>query len=169
MKPADIFYSDCILSNGNIIKYSDPVTINNIVDIGISHQNSLIKRSLFFEHSLYNENLHIGADQEFFLFESWKYKSKFSKIKTNISIFDVHGIGSQNTPEICAEGTIIHQNVFQELSETVMEISSYHRTIYYDIIKNYGNTKLLVFGLRVYRYLASRIKRIKYFFVKNNT
>jgi len=159
--PADIFYSNCIKSDNSIIVYPDNITINDILKIGISHQNSLIKRSLFCEHDLYNEELSIASDSEFFLKEIWKYKSIFYKIKTNITLFDVNGIGSQLTPEQFAEGITVYRNVFQELSDTIIEVTDYHKTVYYDIIKKYGSSKLLIFILRTYRFFVSRIKKIK--------
>jgi glycosyltransferase involved in cell wall biosynthesis len=162
--PADIFYSNCILSDGNIYTYPDNLSINNLLDSSISHQNSLIKHALFLEHGFYNEELRIASDSEFFLKEMWKYKSRFSKIKTNITIFDIYGIGSQLTPEQFAESITIYRNVFQELSDIITEVIDYHKTVYYDIIKNYGSSKLLVFGLRTYRFFVSRIKRLKFYF-----
>jgi glycosyltransferase involved in cell wall biosynthesis len=169
MAEADIFYSDCIKTDANNIYYPKSLTINNLIRTGLSHQNSLIKRSLFLEHGFYNEKLTIASDQEFFFFEAWKYKSKFLRINTNISIFDANGIGSQNTPQIYAEGKILYQNVFQELSETILEFASYRRTIYYHIVRNYGNTRLLDFILKIYGFLISRINKIMRFLYKDTT
>jgi len=159
----DIFYSDCIKSDNSIFIYPDNITINDIIKIGISHQNTLIKRSLFLEHSFYNENLRIASDLEYFLKEIWTYKSKFTKIKTNISVFDINGIGTQLSPERFAEGIIVYKNVFQELSEIIIELNKYYGSIYYNIIKNYGDTKLLVFWLRIYRFFVSRTQRVRHF------
>jgi len=158
--PADIFYSDRNNSDGNIIVYPDKLTIDYLFIYGINHQNSLIKRLLFLKHDFYNELLHIVSDQEFFMKEMWIYKSKFTKIKTSISIFDVHGIGSQNFSSIHTENIIAYKNVFQELSESILEIKDYHKTIYYNIIKYYGNTKILEFILKSYRFIIKRIKKI---------
>jgi glycosyltransferase involved in cell wall biosynthesis len=158
--PADIFYSNRISSDGNVLIYMDNITINELLKIGINHQNSIIKRSLFLKHGFYNEELRIASDVEFFLKEMWIYKSKFTKIDTNISIFDINGIGSRLSPEIFAESIICYKNVFQELSETIIEVTDYHRSVYYDIVKNFGDTKLLVLWLRIYRFFISRIQRI---------
>jgi glycosyltransferase involved in cell wall biosynthesis len=165
---ADIYFSNCIRTDGITNYYPDHLTLTFLLDNAINHQNTLIKRSLFLEHDFYNENLNIVSDQEFFLYELWKYKSKFIHMKTNISIFDMHGIGSQNAYKCRAEYMIAYKNVFQELSETIIEIYNYHETIYYNIIKNYGNTKLLVFLLRAYRFLFSRIYKLKYFLKLNS-
>jgi glycosyltransferase involved in cell wall biosynthesis len=162
--PADIFYSNRTTSDGYVLFYSDNITINELLRIGINHQNTLIKRSLFMEHGLYNEDLRIASDTEYFLKEMWIYKSKFTKIKTNISIFDINGIGSQLSPEVFKEVAICYKNVFQELSEPIIENFYYHKSIYYEIIVYFGNTKLLVLWLRIYRFIISRIYKILKFF-----
>jgi glycosyltransferase involved in cell wall biosynthesis len=162
MNKADIFYSNCIASNGNVLNYSEHITINYLISHTINHQNTLIKRSLFFEHGFYNENPYIISDHEFNLKEIWIYKSKFLKIKTNIAIYDLFGISFRNASEYSIEP--VYKNVFQELSETVIENHNYHKTTYYYIIKNYGNTKLLDFILRTYGFLVSRTKKIILFF-----
>ena len=161
--PADIYFSDLVKSDGTVNHYSKNITINDLLDGPISHQNSLIRRSLFVEHGYYNENLRISSDWEFFLKESWKYKTKFSHIETNISIFDVHGIGSQVSLERTNEDMTIFQNVFHELTDTIIEIRNYHRAIYYDIIKNYGNIHFFTFIVRIYKFLIIIINKIIFF------
>jgi glycosyltransferase involved in cell wall biosynthesis len=47
MNPADIFYSDCVKTDGNITIYPDNLTINYLSDNALNHQNTLIKHSLF--------------------------------------------------------------------------------------------------------------------------
>jgi glycosyltransferase involved in cell wall biosynthesis len=168
ISPADIYYSDRVNSDGKIWHFPKKLTISYLVSHPISHQNSLIKRSLFIEHGYYNENLNIASDWEFFLKESWKYKTSFYYIETNISVFDIHGIGSQDTPEHLAEKSKVFQNVFNELSDILMEIHNYHKTTYYNIIKNYGNTNFLTFLLRSYKLLMIIINKITCL-LKNNT
>jgi len=164
MIQADIFYSDKINSDGTVVNYPKSLTINYLIKNTISHQNSLIRRSLFMEHNFYNEELNIASDWEFFLKELWKYKSKLLYIKTNISVFDINGLGSRNTPERFAENMTVYQNVFQELTESIIELNYYRITTYYNIIENYGNTILLVFILRVYKFFAIISNRTKRFF-----
>jgi glycosyltransferase involved in cell wall biosynthesis len=156
--PVDIFYSNCITSNGNVMNYPESLTINYLIHYAINHQNTLIKCSLFFEHGFYNENPHIIAEHEFFLKELWIFKSKFLHIKTNIAIFDLHGISSRNVCEYSIN--TMYQNVFHEMAETIIENYNYHKTIYYYIINNYGETKLLIFLLRVYNFIISKAKKI---------
>ena len=63
---SDIFYSNRIDSSGKIAQYPNNLTIRTLLARKINHQNSLIKRSLFFEHGFYNENLKIASDWDFF-------------------------------------------------------------------------------------------------------
>jgi len=164
--PSDIYYSDRINSDGTLRKFPEVLSINYLLLYSISHQNSLIRRSLFLEHGFYNENLHICSDTEFFLFEIWKYKSKFTYIKTNISIFDPYGIGSINSPEHRVENLTMYQNVFGELSESIIKYINYCNNPYWRIIETYGNTRLLNILLKSYRFLIIKINKLKRLFTK---
>lgn len=116
---SDIYYSDMNKSDNTIYKLPEHLTSYSLIHDRINHQNSLIKRSLFLEHGLYNENLTICSDYEYFLNEFWKYKSTFTKIETNISIYDVHGISSENFNMRHAEDLIVYKNVFQEFADII--------------------------------------------------
>jgi glycosyltransferase involved in cell wall biosynthesis len=164
--PSDIYYGDRINSDGTLYKYPKVLSINDLLLISISHQNSLIRRSLFLEHGFYNENLHICSDTEFFIFEMWKYKSKFTYIKTNISIFDPYGIGSIDSPEHRAENLTMYQNVFGELSESIIKYINYCNNPYWKIVETYGNTRLLNILLKSYRFLIIKINKLKRLFTK---
>ena len=121
-KQADIFYSDRINSDGNIAQYPGSLTIGDLLGRKINHQNSLIRRALFFEHSFYNENFKICSDYEFFLHESYKYNSTFRHIKTKISIYEAGGLSAQNKDTHRAEDFVILKNVFQESANNIIEI-----------------------------------------------
>jgi len=162
-KEADIFYSDKSKSDNTLKQYPYDLSLMILVKHTINHQNTLIKRSLFSDHGFYNENLAISSDWEFILFEFWKYKNIFNHIKTNIAIFDVNGIGSSETLERTKEALIVFKNVFNDnqLSETFFECyklnleflkyKKFKKTVYYDIINNFGDTRILNILLRIYR------------------
>jgi glycosyltransferase involved in cell wall biosynthesis len=170
MPSADIFYSDWIRSDGYIVYIPQPLTIEYVLFNGIHHQNSLIKRSLFLEHGLYNENFRIISDWEFYVLEFWKHKSTFSYIKTKMSIYDINGVSSKKNKEHTSEIIDMYKNIFPELSEIIIESHFYHYSVYYYIIeKNYGNFHLLVFLLRCYIFIFSRARRIKQFFTSTFT
>ena len=148
---ADIFYGNRINSDDSFVSYPQVLDISFLIRKPISHQNALIKRSLFFEHGLYNEELKICSDWEFFLQELWKYKSLFCHVKTNISVFDINGVGSQAVEKREAENIIVFKNVFNGLADIIIEYKKFHKTIYYDIVKNNYDSKFLSFWVKVYR------------------
>lgn len=151
---SDIFYSDIIKSNNSTFILPDKITIKSQLLTRINHQNSFIKHSLFIEHGLYNENLKMSSDWEFFLSELWNYKSKFFHIKTNIAIYDINGISSNFSYRHNKEDFIALKNVFNEFSDILIENYIYCNSVYYSIINNYGNSKILTLLLRIYRKLA---------------
>jgi hypothetical protein len=129
---ADIYYSDLQYSNKKYFQED----VQQLIYNPISHQNSLIRRSLFLDHELYNENLRIASDWEFWLKEYYIYRSSFSHLRTNICIFDINGIGSIYTPEHSLEDKKIFQNVFHELSESIIELRNYHYNCKELVIEN---------------------------------
>jgi len=166
--PSDIFYSDRINTDNTIVRYPKSMTIDFLLERRINHQNSLLRRSLFLKHGLYNENLKIASDWEYFLNEYWRYKSTFYHIETNISVFDIHGIGSQKSVERFAENTMVLKNVFQELANIIIEHHNFRSTIYYGIITEIGDTKILSYLLRFYRKSYLIIGRIISIFYYQN-
>ena len=158
--PADIFYSDMLKPINSITFFPKNLTINDLVRRSISHQNSFIKRSLFFEHGFYNENLRIASDWEFFLNELYTYKSIFCKLETNIAVYNTGGISSQNPTLRRSENEIVLRNVFHDFAELVIEYKKFRKSIYYNIIKEHADTKLLSYLLKVYRKLFKITRKI---------
>jgi len=162
---SDIFYSDVIMTDGRIRQFQSKITINYLLYTHLNHQNTIIKCSLFSKH-FYNENLNISSDWEFFLHEYWNNKSMFHKLKTNIAIYDTTGISSRDLKMRHAEDLIVYHNVFNDLADIIIEHRSFCKTIYYGIITDIGNTKLLSYLLRIYRksyIIARRIGSIFYY------
>jgi glycosyltransferase involved in cell wall biosynthesis len=179
--PADIFFSDQNRTDGTLRKFPDNLSIIHLIKSPISHQNSLIKRSLFFEHGLYNEDLNIASDWEFFLYESWKYKSNFIHITTCISIFDVNGVGSRESIKHYKERLTVIQNVFKELAGLINEYRDYYNSDYYKLcnsiyyifrnsnyyrknIENLNKT-ILFFLLKLFKYIIIKIEKIGNIFI----
>ena len=158
---SDIFYSNRINSDNSITKYPDNINLKFLVNSPINHQNSIIKRLLFIQHGLYNEDLRIASDWEFFLMEYYIYKSNFLKIKTNISVFDINGIGSRISNERLIENDKIIKNVFincNEISDIIIEYRNNQDNVYFDIINKYGNSNLLTLLLKIYRKILFFVK-----------
>jgi glycosyltransferase involved in cell wall biosynthesis len=156
----DIYYSDCKNNDNSYDKNPDHLDITTLIAKNINHQNSLIRRSLFIKHGFYNENLRYVSDWEFWLKELWLYKTQFMHIKTNISVYDLHGISSTDSIGREFEKETVCKKIFNEFSELVLELKKYQQSVYGDIIINWGNTKFLDFSLRVYRFLIKRFSKI---------
>jgi glycosyltransferase involved in cell wall biosynthesis len=153
-----IYYSDCISDDNSFQKSTEHITTVDLVLVcNINHQNTIIRRFLFLQHGLYNENLTITADREFWLKEKWVHGSEFVYIKTNIAIYDRTGITSR--VNYAKQHDIVLQNVFGDLASPLIEWRNYRKSIYYEIIAYFGNTKILDFILRVYRYIAKRVNK----------
>jgi glycosyltransferase involved in cell wall biosynthesis len=157
---ADIYYSDMILDNGEITTYPDNIEISLLLNYPINHQNSLIRRSLFKKHGLYNENFKVVSDWEFLLFEKLKYKSTFKRLKTNIAVYASVGISS-DIKFRRKEQFAMFDNVFDECSVIIKSYFTINKSIYMNIINNYGNTKLLDFILRVYRFIFCKLFHLR--------
>jgi glycosyltransferase involved in cell wall biosynthesis len=92
---ADFYYGDCLVSDNTIWKMPHEISIENIyLQNAPSHQNTFIKRSLFFDHGFYDESYRTVSDSIFFFKEFFLYHSKFVYINTFISIYNLGGISS---------------------------------------------------------------------------
>jgi hypothetical protein len=156
---ADIYYSNSNQTDGIITIYPDILNTAHFEPGALNHQNTLIKRSLFSEHGLYNELHNIYSDWEFFLKELTLYKSVFFHIKNCIAIYDITGISTTNRRKYDHEIFIIYKNVFGDFADTIIECQKLKKGIYYDIITNWGNTKFLDFILKSYRYFIRLISK----------
>jgi glycosyltransferase involved in cell wall biosynthesis len=90
---ADIYYGDCLKSNNSFWKMPEKLSIDSLyLQKALSHQNTFIRRSLFFDHGFYDENFLTVSDSIFFVKELWLYHSKFVYINTIVSIYFLGGI-----------------------------------------------------------------------------
>jgi glycosyltransferase involved in cell wall biosynthesis len=160
---ADIYYSDRVCSNGVLDIYPENLTLKDLIGgWPISHQNSLIKRNLFFRHSFYNERYRIISDWEFWIREMWIHKSTFVHLKTRIALFDMNGI--HGIPQEKPEYILMFNDLFGELSDLIIDYRKFYNTTYYTIVHSYGASRFLEFALRVYRFIVKRIYGLKKFF-----
>jgi glycosyltransferase involved in cell wall biosynthesis len=152
---SDVFYANCMSSDHQYFVPPKFIDINFFLNHGLNHQNTLIKRSLFKEHGLYNEEFHIAADFEFWLRICWIHKVKFTYIDINIVLYDATGISSTSKFDLEIENA--YRCVFGALAESLIVLRRYRISIYGSIITTYGNSKLLEFFLRIYRFLCKKL------------
>jgi glycosyltransferase involved in cell wall biosynthesis len=92
---ADIYYGNCLNSDYTFAKMPNKLSIDDLyLQTAPSHQNTFIKRNLFFDHEFYAENYPTVSDSIFFAKELWYYHSKFIYINTIISVYTLGGISS---------------------------------------------------------------------------
>lgn len=105
-KVEKIIDSDCGIYYGNQIFLSnrsnkmeewvfpDTLTFGFFIDNSLPHQATFIKRSLFDSIGLYNENLKIASDWEFFMVAICLENVKYKHIGMVVSEYDFTGISS---------------------------------------------------------------------------
>lgn len=143
---ADIYYGDCIYNNNKIWKMpEDGLSIDDFyLQKVLSHQNTFIKRSLFYNHEFYNENYRTISDSIFFLREYFIYHSKFIYINTIISVY-IFGDGVSATDK----------NARKELEEEIRNIignTDFNLLVrrYKEKINIYIKTKRIIFKILKY-------------------
>jgi glycosyltransferase involved in cell wall biosynthesis len=149
---ADIYYSNCMNTNHEYFTPPKSIDVNFLLTRGINHQNALIKRSLFVNHGAYNEKFRIASDFEFWLKEYWLYKTNFSYINTDIAICDALGISSNSKFDSEIEDS--YRNVFDSLADSLIILRRYRCGTYGRIIETFGESKMLEFALKCYKYVC---------------
>ena len=92
-KYADVYYTDVLLSDYQLIKHPKTITLNFFLKTSINHQNCIIRQKLF-KDELYNENYKIASDWYFFIKGFYNNTITYFHIKTNITIYDINGISN---------------------------------------------------------------------------
>jgi glycosyltransferase involved in cell wall biosynthesis len=160
---SDIYYTDCVKQNNTIDFIPKLLSIEYFIRASISHPSSIIKKELFLNHSFYNENFKIVSDWAFFLSEFWIHKSRFTYIKTHITLFDTNGISSTQVEENRIERKLVLDDMFKELSPMILGYVNYKlnlpRMIYFNIQQRQGLG--LKFILKCIKHWLFRIKKCK--------
>jgi glycosyltransferase involved in cell wall biosynthesis len=95
LEKAEIFYGNCLFSDFTFWEMFHEIYIDHLyLQAAPSHQNTFIKRSLFYDHGFYDENYPTVSDTIFFVKEYWLYHSKFVYINTIISIYSKGGFSN---------------------------------------------------------------------------
>jgi glycosyltransferase involved in cell wall biosynthesis len=154
----DVFYSDALLNCGykrRIIEYPTDIDVNFFVSGMINHQNSLIRLELFQRIGLYDEDYSICADWLFFLKAAYYGKASFCHLSKPIVEFAVGGVSSRPGSDaiIKKERNDGLVEVFRELAPSILELQGFRDSIYGNIVKRFGTSKMLDFFLRFYRFL----------------
>lgn len=93
----DIYYGDAnyLEKDGDVIRtYPDKLSFSFFYEHNLSHQSTFIKRSLFKDIFLYNENHKIVSDWEFFIYSICKANASYQHINIVVCKYDTAGISS---------------------------------------------------------------------------
>ncbi|MBT2559668.1 glycosyltransferase [Pedobacter sp. ISL-68] len=156
----DIYYGDILHIDGikkEIRTFPEKLNFAFFYEQNISHQASFIKAKLFKDIFLYNENLKIVADWEFFTYAICKREASYKHLDCVIVTYDGTGISanSKNHPGIDKERDTSLNRYFPEFvkdyeylkeikfkkAEQFMHIKKY--PIAYKILKGFMNIILL--------------------------
>ena len=101
----DIIYGNKInyFSDDKIIEEKSPTVIDFYIlafSYSLPHQATIIRRKLFTEIGLYDENLKIVADWKFALLAIFKYNYKYLHKDINLVYYDMNGISSNEKLKI---------------------------------------------------------------------
>ncbi len=94
----DIYYGDLVFcddKSNERCKYPETLSFKFFYEKSLPHPATFIKRELFDIIFLYNENLKIVSDWEFFIYSICKYNASYKYLDFTISNFDTKGISSK--------------------------------------------------------------------------
>ena len=157
-----IYYGDLIYYNKKKKRYEDwifpnKLTLGFFIENSLPHQGSFIKRSLFDSISMYNENLKIASDWEFFIIAICIEKVSYKHIGLVISEYDFTGISSdpKNYNLVNSEKHLTFDKHFSMIIEDyklikVLESKRFRNIIYikqfgiaWKLLKGFSNVLLL--------------------------
>lgn len=96
----DLYYGDLLfVGNGEsrLQTYPEELTFSYFKNRSLGHPACFIKRELFQRVFLYNENLKIASDWEFFICAVCKFNASYKHISKTIAKFDTGGISSKDS------------------------------------------------------------------------
>lgn len=95
----DILYGDTVYFNDKgfqkLEKPDKKLTFGFFCDSGINHQAVFIKRALFHQYFLYNEEYKICSDWEFFIVVICLYQASYKHVEEIVCYYDFSGISAK--------------------------------------------------------------------------
>jgi glycosyltransferase involved in cell wall biosynthesis len=127
----DIYYGDCYRVKGDRCKrwsFPDHLSFSYFYSSSLSHQSTFIRRSLFHNLFLYNEDFRIVSDWEFFIYAICKANVPYKHLNAVISNFDFTGISSNKKNEKIDKGEreLVLQKHFPMFVEDYKGLGKFH-------------------------------------------
>ena len=162
---ADVYYGRRINYYGendismDTSKHSE-ITPLAFLDHTPSHQCSFIRTQLLRDAGMYRENFRINSDWFFFLDVLVNKGAVYKYFDIYVSYYDMHGTSSQDSTEILRkkEREAGIDDIFGINASLAHEVLRYHESEYFEITNRWGETRFLITMLKVYKFLARRLK-----------
>lgn len=157
-----IFGNLLVFFNGSFVGKSigkEKLTFLDVYSSLIKHQSSFISRQLFDKFGLYNEELKIVSDWEFFLISVGLGGASYKYVDNDISCFDNNGISNNSGPLAANE----REGVIEKYLPSMMRPD-------YEFLLKYGKYEIVTKYRITYLLLRIMVKGIKVFnqiFYKN--
>jgi|SRR5690606_4578180 glycosyltransferase involved in cell wall biosynthesis len=129
----DVYYGDSLGifiddREDYLIQQPECLDLNFWLFNSLNHQSTAIKRSLFMEYGMYDDNLKIVSDWKWFFNIYINHRKKFLKIPSILSYYDMHGVSTNgNFKKVHMqerEDTI--KSSFAEYWESYLSIQKYN-------------------------------------------
>lgn len=94
----DLFYGNVFQAdkeNRTLVRFPADLNLEYMICYGLPHQATIIRKSLFQELGLYNENYRIISDWVFFMNALFEKSASYGMIDSPVVLFDKSGISSQ--------------------------------------------------------------------------
>lgn len=98
LQQEDLVYFNIEIKNNNfskIVSYPNIFRFSDFYIGGICHQSVFIKKTLFEEIGLYDEDLKIVSDWKFFILALFKYNCSYKKVDETLSTYYLGGLSSK--------------------------------------------------------------------------
>ena len=97
LKGKDVYYYNKNIyqtNNTYIREMPSELTFSFLYSDSLAHQSTFIKKTLFEEIGLYDENLRIVSDWKFFIIAFYKFNASFQYVNSIITVFYLGGASS---------------------------------------------------------------------------
>jgi glycosyltransferase involved in cell wall biosynthesis len=156
-----VFGNLLVLLNNKIIgksKGKDKISFIDVYSSLIKHQAAFMRRRLFDKFGLFNEELRIIADWEFFLKTVGSGGASYKYLDIDISCFDNNGLSNHNGPLILEERKKVIDkfipSMMQPDYELLSKLGMYEKVIGYKLA--HFILRLMAKGIKVYETICNR-------------
>lgn len=156
-----VFGNLLVLLNNKIVgksKGKEEISFIDIYSSLIKHQATFIRRRLFDKFGLFNEELKIIADWEFFLKTMGSGGASYKYLDIDISCFDNDGLSNHNGPLILEERKKVISKYIPSLMqhdyELLLKLGTYEKVIEYRLA--HFILRLMAKGIKIYETICHR-------------